>query len=31
MNLSNVLTMAGILVAWFVINRFLLPKMGVAT
>jgi len=30
-SLSNVLTMAGILVAWFVINRFVLPKMGVAT
>jgi len=30
-SLSSVLTMAGILVAWFVINRFVLPKMGVAT
>lgn len=28
---SSVLTMAGILAAWFVINRFLLPRMGVST
>ena len=31
MSLSDALTMAAILVAWFVINRFVLPKMGVAT
>jgi len=30
-NLSDALVLAGILAAWFVINRFLLPKMGVAT
>jgi hypothetical protein len=30
-SLSNVLTVAGILVAWFVLNRYVLPKMGVAT
>ena len=28
---SDLLTIAAILVAWFVINRFVLPKMGVAT
>ncbi len=31
MSLSDALTLAAILVAWFVINRFVLPKMGVAT
>jgi hypothetical protein len=29
--MTDALTLAGILVAWFVINRFVLPKMGVAT
>jgi|WetSurMetagenome_2_1015567.scaffolds.fasta_scaffold06722_7 hypothetical protein len=31
MNLGDALTLAAILVAWFVINRFVLPRMGVAT
>jgi hypothetical protein len=31
MTVNDALTLAGVLVAWFVINRFVLPRMGVAT
>jgi hypothetical protein len=31
MTVNDALTLAGVLVAWFVISRFVLPRMGVAT
>jgi hypothetical protein len=31
MTAQDILIYGGILVAWYLLNRFLLPKMGVAT
>ena len=31
MTLNDLLLYGGILVAWYLLNRFLLPKMGVST
>ncbi len=31
MTLQDALLLGGLVIGWFVLNRFLLPRMGVAT